>query len=170
MTLTDTHPSNILVDAEWNITCLIDLEWACSRPIEMIHPPYWLTNKGVDELDSAEYDVIRKEFMGILETEEEKLGLAASGRPPLPRLSNVMSREWETGTFWYTLGLSSVSGVFTIFTKHIRPLFLSNEYAEEFNLVMPFLWERDIGSIASRKIMDKREYDKQLREVFEVPH
>lgn len=28
--LTDLHQSNIFVDAEWNITYLVDLEWACS--------------------------------------------------------------------------------------------------------------------------------------------
>lgn len=33
LTLTDLHPSNIFVDEEWHITCLIDLEWACSFPI-----------------------------------------------------------------------------------------------------------------------------------------
>ena len=39
LTLTDIHASNIFVDKEWNIKYLIDLEWACSLPIEMLHPP-----------------------------------------------------------------------------------------------------------------------------------
>lgn len=32
-TLTDLHQSNIFVDDNWNITSLIDLEWASSLPI-----------------------------------------------------------------------------------------------------------------------------------------
>ncbi|EEP81436.1 predicted protein [Uncinocarpus reesii 1704] len=42
LTLTDLHPSNIFVDDDWHITSLIDLEWACSFPIEMQTAPYWL--------------------------------------------------------------------------------------------------------------------------------
>ena len=47
-TLTDLQPSNIFVDKDWNVKCLIDLEWACSLPIEMESPPCWLTSRGVD--------------------------------------------------------------------------------------------------------------------------
>lgn len=160
-TLTDLHQSNIFVDAEWNITCLIDLEWACSQPIEMLNPPYWLTNKGVDQLDSTEYNVIRMEYMEILAAEERTLDINF-----LPySLSEVMNRTWETGTFWYALALSSPSGLFSIFHKQIRPLFCP-DFSEEFNLVMPFFWERNIGKIAVLKTSDKRKYDEDLRLAF----
>lgn len=167
--LTDLHQSNIFVDAEWNITCLVDLEWACSRPTEMISPPYWLTNKGVDQLDSAEYNSIRTEFMEILIAEEKELGAATSrmidDREVLPCLSDVMNRTWATGTFWYTLALSSPSGLFRIFNEHIRRLFCAN-YGEEFNLIMPFFWGKNIGYTAGCKLSDKEEYDKKLRQAF----
>jgi hypothetical protein len=39
-TLTDLHPSNIYVDDNGHVTSLIDLEWACSLPIEFQCPPY----------------------------------------------------------------------------------------------------------------------------------
>ncbi|KKZ66798.1 hypothetical protein EMCG_07516 [[Emmonsia] crescens] len=170
--LTDLHQSNIFVDAEWNITCLIDLEWGCSRPIEMVSPPFWLTNKGVDQLVSAEYNEIRKEFMEILAVEERQLGQTTSGlnsnkEEPLPRLSDVMNRTWDTGTFWYTLALSSPSGLFTIFNKHIRPLFCKIDYAEEFNMIMTFFWGKNIGEIARCKLSDKKQYDEDLRHAFE---
>lgn len=69
-TLTDLHQSNIFVDDEWRITCLVDLEWACCRPIQMVEPPYWLTNKGVDEIDVEEYDKLRSEWLTILNAED----------------------------------------------------------------------------------------------------
>ena len=49
--LTDLHGSNIFVDCDWHIKYIIDLEWACSLPIEMLTPPYWITNCAVDELE-----------------------------------------------------------------------------------------------------------------------
>jgi hypothetical protein len=54
LTLTDLYQSNIFVNSNWQITAIIDLEWACVRPIQMQHPPYWLTNRSLDSLD-AEY-------------------------------------------------------------------------------------------------------------------
>ncbi|KAI1928266.1 hypothetical protein LOZ65_002042 [Ophidiomyces ophidiicola] len=43
LTLTNLHASNIFLDEDWHITSLIDLEWACSFPVEMQIPPYWIT-------------------------------------------------------------------------------------------------------------------------------
>lgn len=43
--------SNMAVDKEWNVTCLIDLEWICALPAEMVEVPYWLTGYNIDELD-----------------------------------------------------------------------------------------------------------------------
>jgi hypothetical protein len=39
----------------------------------MVEPPYWLTNKGVDEINAKEYDVLRTELMTVLADEEAKL-------------------------------------------------------------------------------------------------
>jgi hypothetical protein len=37
---TDLYESNIFVDRHCNITCLIDLEWVCALPAEMLAVPY----------------------------------------------------------------------------------------------------------------------------------
>lgn len=63
MNLIDLNQFNISVDYDWNIKCLIDLEWACSHPMGMIHPPYWLTNQAIDFIDADEYETFHKEFM-----------------------------------------------------------------------------------------------------------
>ncbi|KKK15238.1 hypothetical protein AOCH_000385 [Aspergillus ochraceoroseus] len=164
---TDLHQSNIFVDAEWHITCLVDLEWACTQPVEMFGPPYWLINKGIDQLTTAEYDPIRQEFMEVLSMQEQDFDSAISnyGAADL-RLSDFMKRSWERGAFWYSLALSSPSGLFTIFSKHIKPLFCQ-DYEEEFGVVMPFFFERNVGHIAGRKLADREQYDKNLQEAFE---
>lgn len=167
LSLTDMHQSNIFVDPDWHITCLVDLEWACSLPIEMITTPYWLTNKGVDELIQEEYDVLRSEYMNILAAEEDKIRGNSLTNHSLPALSEVMNQAWTTGTFWYTLALSSPSGIFNIFQKHIRPPFLYKEdQVEEFHSIMPFLWGKSIGYIAGCKLSDKEQYDRDLLQAF----
>lgn len=172
--LTDLHQSNIFVDDDWHITCLVDLEWACSRPIEMVRTPYWFTDKGVDEIIEEEYNAVRTEFMDILASEERKGSSCccatskgdSDGAAVMPKLSDVMKQTWETGTFWYTLALSTPTGLFRLFYEHIQPLF-SKDYPEEFSVVMPFYWEKKVGIITGRKLQDKERYDIQLRQAFE---
>ena len=73
-TLTDIHQTNVYVDEQWHIKRLIDLEWACSLPMQMQSPPYWLTSQAVDHLTGerfAEYDRVREEFMEAFQHEEK---------------------------------------------------------------------------------------------------
>lgn len=168
-TLTDLHQSNILVDDEWRITCLVDLEWACSRPIQMIEPPYWLTNKGVDQIDAGEYDKLRKELMAVMEIEEADIshGSSSSDADAPIRLSEVMEQTWVAGTFWYSLALSSPTGLFGLFYKHIQT-FLSENGSEDIGEVMPFYWGKDVGRFVASKLADKRDYDRELQQAFEA--
>lgn len=150
-TLTDLHQSNIFVDEDWRIVSLVDLEWACSQPIEMVQPPYWLTNKPVDQMNAEEYDIIRTEFMNIL-AEEERFNGTGFGdhgdvRTPLI-LSSFMERAWEMGTFWYSLALSSPTGLFAIFEKHLQPKLIKNAPDHDaFHQIMPWYWAENVVSI-----------------------
>ncbi|QKX62018.1 uncharacterized protein TRUGW13939_09174 [Talaromyces rugulosus] len=167
-TLTDLHQSNIFVDDKWNITCLVDLEWACSRPIQMVEPPYWLTNKGVDEIDASEYDKIRKELLTVMSAEEtqKSSNILSNGGEEVPiRLSEVMEQAWTTGTFWYSLALSSPTGLFSLFYEHIQPL-LSKHCPEDIGEIMPFYWAKDAGKFVATKLADKKKYDIELQNAF----
>ncbi|RMD42687.1 hypothetical protein DV735_g2401, partial [Chaetothyriales sp. CBS 134920] len=136
-TLTDLHQSNILVDKDWNIKCLIDLEWAFSCPIEMINTPQWLTNQSLDEMDRATYDPIRREFLDILEKTEQQLSLQS----------------------WYPLS--------SIFYDHILPIVANgHEDNEDFYVIMMQYWTIDTTSFIHEKEADKEDYDRQLLEAF----
>lgn len=89
--LTDLHQSNIFVDDDWHTTSLIDLEWACSRPTEMIRTPTWLTNKAVDEIaeEAVEYEIVRSEFMEIMGNEEKLLDETSKNA----NLSEIMNQS-----------------------------------------------------------------------------
>ncbi|KAJ6096077.1 hypothetical protein N7486_006823 [Penicillium sp. IBT 16267x] len=169
-TLTDLHQSNIFVDDKWHITCLVDLEWACSRPIQMVEPPYWLTNKGVDEIDAEEYDTYRKELMIIMSSEERKHinNIPSNDFQGTPvRLSEVMEQAWATGTFWYSLALSSPSGLFRLFYEHIQPL-LSKHCSDEIGEIMPFYWGKNVGKLVAEKLAEKKKYDTELLKAFAI--
>jgi hypothetical protein len=112
--LTDLHTSNIFVDKDWNITSIIDLEWAASLPLEFMQTPHWLSAQAIDKIDPEAYNMLREEFMDIFEKEEEKQ-LAMYGL----RRTDVMRTGWELGTFWYTLALQSPTGLHPLFYKRI---------------------------------------------------
>ncbi|KAE8152136.1 hypothetical protein BDV25DRAFT_170776 [Aspergillus avenaceus] len=163
LALTDLHQSNILVDDDWNIACLVDLEWACSRPAEMIHPPYWLTSQAVDGIDAAEYEKLHEEFMQAFVERE-----AVYPQTKL-RLSRIMQDGWMRGTFWYALALDSPTGLFRIFYDHIQPRFCRGHVddAAFFRIVVDY-WEVGAFKFVLRKVDDKERYDRLLRDAFSL--
>lgn len=168
-TLTDINQHNIFVDADWNISYVIDLEWACSLPVEMVHPPYWLTNRNVDELDGEQltaFNEVRKEFMRVFE-KEEKLSVP-SGQCTSSR-THIMNNGWDTGNFFYFHALNTTVGLCTLFWLHIQPRFarshiLGTAFAQTF---APY-WDTDADDFIALKLKDRDEYQKQLRCAFKV--
>jgi hypothetical protein len=162
--LTDLHASNILVDKDWNITCLIDLEWAASLPLEFMQTPSWLTSQAVDEIDAEAYNTLREEFMEIFENEEEKL----SADKRHLRYSSVMKNSWNSGVFWYILALRSPTGLHTLLYDRIQPYY-SDKHANDarFYSITSLYWARDAPSFIKSKLEDKKAYDERLRKAFE---
>lgn len=120
MGLTDLHQSNILVDDDWNITSLIDLEWARFRSAEMIHPRYWLSNHSLGKVNPEDYESLRGE--SVLDFQEEEKRISSHS---LLRLSSVMREEWERGTFWRSLALNCPAALFTICYDYLSTKFFS---------------------------------------------
>ena len=169
-TLTDLSQNNILVDDNWNIKCLVDLEWSCSLPAEKLHPPSWLTSRGVDELEEGEhleaYCHVREEFMGIFEKEEKKLA-PKFGNPTY--CTNIMRRGWETGSFWYLQALDNPRGLYNIFLQHIQPRFeRPSDGGALFDQAVSPYWAPDIAQFITAKVKEKGEYDEQLRSTFQA--
>lgn len=160
LSLTDLNQSNIFVDNDWNIKCLIDLEWACSLPVEMIHPPYWLTNQAIDLISKDDYEILHKEFMQAFAEEEMETN------PPV-RLGPILQQGWERGTFWCSLALSSPTALFTIFYDFIQPMFTKSHDDPAFwQITMPY-WTFNTYGFIEHKVEDKERYDVSLREAFE---
>ncbi|KAL8826849.1 MAG: hypothetical protein Q9170_007247 [Blastenia crenularia] len=174
-TLTDMHQSNIFVDKDWNIKYLIDLEWACSLPMQMQSPPHWLTSQGVDNLTGeklVEYDGVRKEFMEAFEDEEisQRESALPEGKIGLPLLrTKCMKRTWETGGFFYFFALELTVGLFNLWGNNIAPRFSDASNLEDrVNKILAPYWSRDAKDVVTAKIKDRQDYAKQLRATFQA--
>ncbi|KAK2757372.1 hypothetical protein FQN54_004887 [Arachnomyces sp. PD_36] len=168
-TLTDMHASNIFVDRDWNIKYLIDLEWACSLPIEMLHPPFWLTSRGVDQLEKGEhldaYTAVHGEFVGSFEKVE---GLFPLTNGDASYRTQIMRKGWKIGNFWYFHSLDNPKGLYTIFLQHIQPMFeWSHGTGTDFDRIVAPYWSADAAEVRAAKLRDKELYDDQLRKAFE---
>ncbi|KMP06737.1 hypothetical protein CISG_06268 [Coccidioides immitis RMSCC 3703] len=169
--LTDMHASNILVDKNWNIEYIIDLEWAASQPLEFMQPPYWLTSQAVDVIDPEAYNALRQEFMQIFTEEERDISHARILEHHSEKdfnCSSIMNKCWESGTFWYILALRSPTGLHSIFYKHIQPIFEKGHFQDSnFFLMMHKYWSRDASDLPVQKITDRKAYLDKLQEAFD---
>lgn len=167
--LTDLNPGNIFVDSQWQIKYLFDLEWACSLPLETLHPPHWLTNRNpreirVEELET--FSMAHDKFLEIFEEEEKQSS-------PLFNVSsyrtNIMRKGWEIGKFWYFQALYSPKNVFAIFIIHIQPGFsvCAMDDAASFSRILSDYWAMDTKDFMVKKVKDKETCDERLRLRFQ---
>ncbi|KPM37891.1 hypothetical protein AK830_g8680 [Neonectria ditissima] len=165
LSLTDLKPGNIFVDDDGHITSIIDLQWACARPIQMLSPPDWLTGRSLEQLifqvHLDKYAESHDEFMEIFE-EEELEGYDAN------TLTEIIRTSWTTGGFWYAQAMDWPGILVGLYVDHILPRFakLSSASREEFNHVFMRLWDQSSPDFISSKIEAQEEYSNEVREMF----
>ncbi|KAL8821123.1 MAG: hypothetical protein Q9223_000778 [Gallowayella weberi] len=162
LSLTDLHQSNVYVDEDWHIKHIIDLEWACSLPIQMQIPPFWLTSRGIDQLVDehlTEYEQVLEEFMEAFHYEE----MLQDPNNATSR-TEILRSVWQTGAFFFFSALDSPTGLFNVWSQHIKPRFSSIRA----NMPLSQYWSSDTESVITMKLKDRDEYDKKLKALFEV--
>ncbi len=164
--LTDLHRSNIIVDDEWKIVCIIDLEFACSWPIEFVQPPFWLGGEAMDEVTITSFAAMHAGFIGHIECEEALLPSATRGQEPL---SAIMRQGWMLGTFWVTLAVMHPIAFTEIFYDRILRDFMGVSQGEMSMVDHTFFarfWRSDIDHIIDEKLRDRDVYNEQLNLLF----
>ncbi|ESZ90507.1 hypothetical protein SBOR_9108 [Sclerotinia borealis F-4128] len=175
--LTDYHGSNIFVDRDWHIKYIIDLEWACSLPIEMMAPPLWtITDRGVDQLRGDELQKSEKahqEFTDIFK-EEERSFSPTYGTTTFR--ANIMERSWKVGSFWYFHALNSPKGCLNPFWQHVHPIFeprsddtepATRSQIDAFSEIASPFWASNARETVTSKLEDLEKYEQELRDLFE---
>lgn len=160
---TDLHASNIFVDEAWNVACLLDLEWVCALPSEMLAVPDWLTDCKVDEIKGDrldEFDTTRREFMRILDVEERKAGTEHS-----LSLSAVMEEMWESKGVWFWYCIESVNAMYYLVADHLCPRY-GEFLSPKVETTLSSFWCVDSESAVQGKMDELDRYQENLRVVF----
>jgi hypothetical protein len=160
---TDLHASNVFVGKHGNITCLIDHEWICALPAEMLSVPYWLTGCAIDGITNEklrEFEIVHQEFMKIFEEEEVKM---MPTNPPA--ITPIMHDGWKSGAVWFWHCITSVNAAWSLVEDHIGPRFLP--LSTDFEGILSQYWCQGSPLVAERKVAEREEYAKQLRVLFD---
>lgn len=165
--LTDLHHSNIFVDDNWNIKYIVDLEWACFQPVEMLRVPLWLTNQPLDYLAPdeglEEFTKAHDEFLDIFEQEEEAM---MESKPLFPHtLSEIIRMGWKNGNPWFFSAIEAPKGLCTLFLDHLQQRYGDPDNPNFVNVFSPY-WDMDGTQVINAKIKDKDDYANKLRKLF----
>ncbi|KAL4891609.1 hypothetical protein BDV59DRAFT_194291 [Aspergillus ambiguus] len=143
---------NIFVDRDWNIRHIIDIEWACSLPLENLLVPYWLTGE-------RRY----RQFTDAIRKEETDSPLYYKNT--VYSLALTMDRAWDQRHYWYLNALETPKSLFNIFEDHLQPFY---EEPPEKNLhaaVSPF-WVSEMRSFIGSRLNDLAQYVQEVRDIF----
>lgn len=174
-TFTDLNPGNIMVDQQYNITSIVDVEWCCSLPIEMQHPPFWLSGHAVDDLEGEKeklFQDVCEEFLDIFEEEERALGSDFC--------TQVMRLALDMKSHWLWACLREPRATCNIFCDHLQPQYppVRSEQEEQaathseeeeddrqiqFQRVVASYFTTNGSGLVKRKCLDRIDYIDKLR-------
>ncbi|PFH59375.1 hypothetical protein XA68_12460 [Ophiocordyceps unilateralis] len=113
------------VDDDWNMTCLIDLEWICVLPVDMLSVSYWLTDCSIDSIIDDEYaifDQARQAFLAIMDEEARLISTEHD-----VDITSRMRYAWESKGVWFWACLRSINAWLFVFEDHILPKFFAEK-------------------------------------------
>lgn len=160
--LSDHHQSNILVDEEWNITCLIDLEFAPVVPIQMVDVPLWLNDQAINTLKGPaleEYKDLHGEFLDVLEQEERNAEHDHE-------YSQLLRENMRSGGFWYNMALECFSGYSDVFEQHLRSKYFTKFDPDTDAMPLAQLWCENVEGFINAKLNDTESYRKRVHDWY----
>lgn len=165
LTLTDLTQNNIFVDEQWNVTSIIDLEWAHTMPAEMQGPPYWLTSKSIDGFyekeDRDDFNKAVYEYLTVYE-EEEALRNGGSSKH-----ATAQRRAWDAGGFWFFWAATVPKAMYNLFSWHVQPLFNEAHPDEStFDEVFFSYWGRRASEFLNEKLRQRETYVQELTKAY----
>lgn len=116
--VTDLDHRNILVDDDWHMTSITDLEWAGAQSMEMMGPPEWLSGQSLEEI-AFSFD----ECAGLHDELMDAFGKEGSTSYIFTANTKIMRACWITGKFWYHPALGSLTTLLALFIDRIQPRF-----------------------------------------------
>ena len=166
--MSDANAGNLMVDDEWNVTGMFDLEWFFAAPPAVFSAPMWLTWDSIDHVARSgydEYDATQQAFIQILKEEEQlmdtcELEAALGGMA----LSSVMESNWSSGRVWFYLSLMTVNAMTHITKARVQPLFVPEELPYSY---LSKLWHTEANTVVAQKVQDRKEFEVAVARLFE---
>jgi hypothetical protein len=173
---TDLHSSNIFVDEQYNITAIVDLEWTCSLPLEMLQPPFLLSGqiqddfvRGTDKvvMNEGAFVPVCQEFLDIFGQEQSS---RESSQKPAFDAVGVVRTAFEKKSHWYFAGLKYPRVTYSFLIHHLQPLYMpSHLFSDEldhFDATFSPCYTKDLSQFVDQKVKEKAQYDEDLRGLF----
>ncbi|OAA67970.1 hypothetical protein SPI_00165 [Niveomyces insectorum RCEF 264] len=166
--MSDANAANFMVDDEWNVTGMFDLEWIFAAPADVFFTPTWLTWSSIDHISRPgydEYSTTREAFMKIFKEEEQRMDTseleAALGGSTF---SAVMEASWSSGRAWFYQSLMTVDAMLHITEGRIQPLFVPDELPYSYFCK---LWHQNSKDIVAQKLRDREEHKAAIARLFQ---
>ena len=159
---TDFHNSNIIINSQWHVKRLIDLEQVSSLPREILAVLYWVTGRGINQIQGEhlnEFNKVRQQFMDIFR-EEETLMLTEDKDGV--SLTKFIHSTWESKGAWFQFCLDSVNSMYRLLKDYIYPNFSPGLSLETEQIISSF-WRPDSANIVAKKLANKEQYNRELR-------
>lgn len=153
LSLTDLTTTNMFVDSQWRITKLVDLEWACFWPIEMIHPPMWLIGVDIARLarHHSDFEDERAKFMCIFKEVELDLRMTEG-------LGEAMERSWQNGSCWTGIALGNTTSAYDLICDQLLPRFYKGIDFEQTYMEESKKWTENSEDFIQKKLDDLARY------------
>ncbi|KAI5251253.1 hypothetical protein E4T42_04458 [Aureobasidium subglaciale] len=167
MQLTDLNEGNIFVDNDYNITAVVDLEWTCSLPLEMLQPPFWVSGHIQDSFVGAteKTAINEKFFMPACHEFFDILSQEQASRHPLQKpafdVANVARVGFEKKSHWYFAGLRYPRVAYSFLLGHIQPLFAASAGFPGQVEIAPY-YTKNVSLFIDQRVREKAEYDEAL--------
>lgn len=132
----DLRPSNILLNADYQIVAVIDWEFTYAAPAEYSQsPPWWLlieqpefwTDKGMEEWTKIYGDRLNIFLRVLRAREQDRIERGILDRENI--LSDHMERSWTSGDFWISYAARKSFAFDTVFFKYIDERFFGDREA-----------------------------------------
>ncbi|QPH09322.1 hypothetical protein C2857_000038 [Epichloe festucae Fl1] len=158
------NDANILVDDDWNITCLIDLEWICALPIEMLEVPSWLTNRSPEQLTGEHLDLFDNERQVFLSAMDKELKNVQQEHDI--QITSIMRDSWTSKRVWFWTCIQSVNLWLFLIEDHILPKFSYHDGIDDDLKRVSTVWREGVRQIVEAKQREETEYQKELQHLL----
>lgn len=162
--LSDLHRSNMFVDADWNITHVIDLEWTNATPTELPAVPPFLLEEIADVIEGDEqavsfFNETFSQFCRILREEEAKMTMDHD-----ISIADAMEDTLSNKSLFFWYGLCSEYDLDISVSMEPYKSMIHDQSWSLAESVVP-----NIKEFAERKMDEYFEYEQQLRVHYGIP-